>query len=215
MKVIGVYNYRNTKKIISLKRKNGKLDDFYVNKIKKYKTIDISKNYNFKCVYFLYDNEKIVYIGASEKFLQRIISHINSEKHFNYYSYIEILKGDMYKLERRLIDIYLPKYNNDISTKIKKGNFTENQISKYLEKIKLSQLYNYYERKDGGIYEDKSIIEFIYFKGYYLKFLLSKNNVYNFYKYIEKKYLNNNYIIKSHKKDINFKRIKFNLEKNI
>ena len=77
-------------------------------------------------VYFLIDNNKVVYIGCTNNIIKRLDSHANwynpynsvrtkmyvGKKEFDSYRYIEINdKTKAYKLESKLIKKHQPKYN--------------------------------------------------------------------------------------------------------
>lgn len=64
-------------------------------------------------IYFLYNNDKLVYIGKSQNIFERIGRHIKDNvKEFNSWDYQEV--DDEYKrseLEGYLINVFRPKYN--------------------------------------------------------------------------------------------------------
>jgi hypothetical protein len=61
-------------------------------------------------IYFLFDNDVIVYIGQTKSILQRIGAHI-SFKSFNSVSIVEVAESEQDVLERLYIEEYKPKYN--------------------------------------------------------------------------------------------------------
>ena len=78
-------------------------------------------------VYFLIDNNEVVYIGCTNNIIKRLDFHANwynpynsvrtkmyvGKKEFDSYRYIEINdKTKAYKLESKLIKKYRPKYND-------------------------------------------------------------------------------------------------------
>lgn len=72
-----------------------------------------------KCyVYFLInESNDIVYIGKSMNVIGRIGNHINrGVVKFCDYKVIEVNERDLNKVERRMIDLYLPFYNDDLKT---------------------------------------------------------------------------------------------------
>jgi len=68
-------------------------------------------------VYFLYDNDEIVYIGKSKKLKHRLAIHLSDNK--KEFSKVEIYEVpsllDMHVLEVYMIAMHLPKYNKDIN----------------------------------------------------------------------------------------------------
>lgn len=60
-------------------------------------------------IYFLFDEDVVVYIGQAINILRRITEHI--DKTFTSYSYIECSDVEMNLLERKYIETYSPKYN--------------------------------------------------------------------------------------------------------
>lgn len=60
-------------------------------------------------VYFLFDENVVVYIGQAINILRRITEH--TDKTFTSYSYIECSIAEMNELERKYIETYSPKYN--------------------------------------------------------------------------------------------------------
>lgn len=65
-------------------------------------------------IYFLLDNNKIVYVGKSLSPEKRINSHI-SDKNFDSYSVIRCKECELNSLEKEYILKFLPKYNKHIS----------------------------------------------------------------------------------------------------
>ena len=70
-------------------------------------------------VYFLKQNDVLVYIGCSSNISTRIIEHVKMDKkEFNNYSFFCVPEEEMKIIERYLINKFLPKYNCDSLTKI-------------------------------------------------------------------------------------------------
>jgi hypothetical protein len=67
-------------------------------------------------IYFLYDNNELVYIGKSTNIHIRINTH-RKNKQFDSYSILKCCEDDLKIYERILINKYLPKYNIDMVTK--------------------------------------------------------------------------------------------------
>lgn len=64
-------------------------------------------------IYFLYNDDELVYIGKSQNIFQRIGSHIKEGiKEFNNWDYQEIdNENERSELEGYLINVFKPKYN--------------------------------------------------------------------------------------------------------
>lgn len=71
------------------------------------------------CVYFLYDNEKLVYIGSSLNLYGRLSQHLKSKKVFNGVYYIPIRPSKLRRIEWCLIKHYKPIYNTEPFLKAK------------------------------------------------------------------------------------------------
>lgn len=65
-------------------------------------------------VYFLLDNNEIVYVGSTKNGEQRIFQHCNS-KHFDSYSLIEVNENILLDTENKYILEFKPKYNKAIN----------------------------------------------------------------------------------------------------
>ena len=62
-------------------------------------------------IYFLYDGDKLVYIGQSKSILARIGQHMNTEKPFDSYALIECDEEDLDSMEAQYIRHYQPPLN--------------------------------------------------------------------------------------------------------
>lgn len=63
-------------------------------------------------VYFLYDNDNLVYIGQSVHIKLRIITHMReNKKKFNKCFFIKVSKEKLFEVETTLINKYKPIYN--------------------------------------------------------------------------------------------------------
>lgn len=85
----------------------------YINKdLDKIKKIKITSN---KGIYFLYDNDTIVYIGKSKNLASRILAHTDDGvKIFNSYKILIIPKNEnLTMIEKFYIEKYKPKYNKN------------------------------------------------------------------------------------------------------
>jgi len=66
---------------------------------------------DFYCIYYLYDEDTIVYIGKTKRPADRLMQHSKSDKIFNSISIHYCHKDELEKTEIRLIRKYKPKYN--------------------------------------------------------------------------------------------------------
>ena len=64
-------------------------------------------------IYFLFRNEKIVYVGQSEDIFKRVHNHLNS-KIFDSWNFIEFQSEDLNEIEANYILLYKPEYNKSI-----------------------------------------------------------------------------------------------------
>lgn len=69
--------------------------------------------FNRPCVYLLYHNEKIVYIGQTICLAKRISEHMQSEKHFDFFTVHSFIDDEYIRLQKEkiLIRKHRPKYN--------------------------------------------------------------------------------------------------------
>jgi excinuclease UvrABC nuclease subunit len=74
-------------------------------------------------IYFLYDNDELVYIGQSISIQRRVWQHFHGDsrieqKSFNKYKFIEINEDEsLDKIELLFILEYNPKYNKNFKSK--------------------------------------------------------------------------------------------------
>jgi hypothetical protein len=66
-------------------------------------------------VYLLYDGQDVVYVGQSMNVHQRILQH--GDKHFDSYRVIECAEAHLGSFERFMINYFLPRYNQDGTTR--------------------------------------------------------------------------------------------------
>jgi hypothetical protein len=71
-------------------------------------------NLNCPCIYALYKNEEIVYIGQTISFLSRISYHIK-DKDFDSFEIVDVIedKAERLRRENQLIYLHSPYYNED------------------------------------------------------------------------------------------------------
>lgn len=100
-------------------------------------------------IYFLYDNDNLVYIGKSSNIFYRIGTHIHQQlKKFDSWEY-QIIEDEEERsnMEGYLIDIFKPKYNkrgeqNDIFDK-NKHILYDFKINKAIDTYKTIKEYDY------------------------------------------------------------------------
>jgi hypothetical protein len=76
-------------------------------------------------IYFLYDKEELVYVGKTTRGVSRLLGHVNGIngyglKDWTHYSYIQVERKDLDKIEKRMIREYEPKYNKQDNPKTKR-----------------------------------------------------------------------------------------------
>lgn len=69
--------------------------------------------FNRPCIYFLYKNDKIVYVGQTECLARRIAEHLATNKEFDSYVVHSFIEDQYIRLKKEeiLIRKYKPKYN--------------------------------------------------------------------------------------------------------
>lgn len=65
-------------------------------------------------VYFLIENDEVVYVGKTKRGLLRPLSHV--DKYFNRLEVLECIEEVVDMLENKFIAKYLPKYNKSLNT---------------------------------------------------------------------------------------------------
>jgi hypothetical protein len=76
-----------------------------------------------KCgVYFLIDDDKVMYVGKSVDIHARLIEHRRSGKVFERWHWIPCPREALDDLERSYLDTFLPKWNLDTETRRKRGD---------------------------------------------------------------------------------------------
>jgi hypothetical protein len=70
--------------------------------------------FNKPCIYMLYKNNKIVYIGQTECLARRIAEHLQSDKDFDSFVIHSLIEDQYIRLKKEeiLIRKYKPKYNS-------------------------------------------------------------------------------------------------------
>lgn len=107
-------------------------------------------------VYFLINDNEVVYVGQTQNGLKRIMQH--SDKEFNKYSFIELPPEELDYYEDLYIMKYQPKYNNFY-------NFQRTSIDSCYNKLKynVKKQINIHQFKD---YLEKENIKIEKFKEY-------------------------------------------------
>ena len=116
------------------------------------------------CVYFLYDNENLVYIGSTLRLHSRMDAHLKS-KVFNHIFYIPIKKSKLRQVEASLIKFYKPPYNSEAWLNAKNPSIKPISIEQLTElEIEVNFPSQFIERTDLG------------FDGYVKKFKQDEKN---------------------------------------
>lgn len=101
--------------------------------IKNKKDTSSIENINTTIIYFLIDKDEIVYIGKSDKYLERITHHSTNKKFDSYWTE-KVDRKEASKIESNYIFEYAPKYNKAITspskTKIRLTKKTTNTKNK-------------------------------------------------------------------------------------
>ena len=106
-----------------------------------------------RCIYFLIDDDEIVYVGQSVNIYFRFMCHGISGKIFNRISWIDIGDADLDETEADYIIKFNPKYNNSLPICDK---YTRNTIIPDLElrseiEDMLTPLYSFSRKYSTGI----------------------------------------------------------------
>ena len=70
--------------------------------------------FDSSCIYYLYCNENIVYIGQTERLMPRVVDHFRSNKlftRFSFFSCAHVSRQQRLAFELRLIKKHKPHYN--------------------------------------------------------------------------------------------------------
>ena len=108
-------------------------------------------------VYFLYDGEKLVYIGQSTNILYRIGQHIkDGQKKFDNFRFYET--DDYIRLEAFLIGALKPKYNKTEGTlSVGSDEWRKDVFSEAMPKEEILSIIGEYESKVGRRYYVRKI----------------------------------------------------------
>jgi hypothetical protein len=105
-----------------LKRVVGYLDQEVIEAISKIISIDVHGlektpvRKPIPGVYFLFQDDVIIYIGKSKDVLSRVQAHKNNQKEFDHYTYVECDEDLLTAYERIFINKYKPIQNADALT---------------------------------------------------------------------------------------------------
>lgn len=87
-------------------------------------------------IYFLLQNDIIVYVGKALNIFSRIRQHLKSDKIFNKVYYLEFQKKDLDTKENEFIGKFIPLYNKDNLSKMVKSW----KVKKKLIRLELSKI---------------------------------------------------------------------------
>lgn len=124
-------------------------------------------------VYFLLDNDEVVYVGQSKTGLDRAFSH--RDKVFDEVSYVRCKENELDDCESFYIKKYKPKYNKTPGS----SNYSMLKAKKYIRYI--SQI------DDLSIKDLKKIINYLQIEVYTLNssLYISEDSVFEIIKYID------------------------------
>jgi len=88
-------------------------------------------NFNGSCIYFLIDRNVIVYVGKTKEFINRIITHLWSNKEFDRYFFIET-NDNLEEIEKKYIKEFCPLLNKN--SKKGKGRLESSTIAARVNK---------------------------------------------------------------------------------
>jgi hypothetical protein len=87
-------------------------------------------------IYFLLQNDIVVYVGKALNIFSRIRQHLKSDKIFNKVYYLEFQEEELYAKENEFISKFVPLYNKDNLSKIIKSW----KVKKKLIRLELSKI---------------------------------------------------------------------------
>ena len=103
-------------------------------------------------VYFLLDNDTIVYVGKSLNGMVRIYDHIkNSNYGFNAYAFFNVPKEQIDKLERRYIKRFSPKYNKMHNDNLPEKKYMISEDNSVIVRKRVP--YTKYSYNNGTLYK--------------------------------------------------------------
>ncbi len=107
-------------------------------------------------IYFLVDNNEVVYVGKTKNGIKRITQHTN--KNFNSFGFIEYKENELDYYEDFYIMKYQPKYNNTYSCYRASLNGCYSKLSSKIRKyINIFEFANYIEKEKIDIKKFKNI----------------------------------------------------------
>ena len=89
----------------------GEIDNFCEEKLFYFDYGFLKTLFNTQLIYFLFNKDKIVYIGQTMRMGIRILSHQASKKKFDRWSCVEVHKNEVDNIEAELIQLVRPIYN--------------------------------------------------------------------------------------------------------
>ncbi len=113
--------------------------------------------YNICGIYFLLENDIVVYVGQALAISARISKHIHDKKKsFDKVRYLECSKEELNKKEKYLIAHYHPKYNiahNKLAIRYAK------YLSKDIKHLTVKEFIECNDIKSKGFMEDKNVTQ--------------------------------------------------------
>lgn len=131
------------------------------------------KKQSFSGIYFLLSDGVIVYIGKSLNVINRTTQHNN--KIWEEYTYLTCKEKDLSAIEKKYIQIYSPKYNENICYKkipILENDYVFPELENYQAVLENNQFYLKLKDKYTklNLVSNKNNYQFEGYKGYLKKF---------------------------------------------
>lgn len=119
---------------------------------KDFENYNVDIKNNFSAIYFLLNNDEVIYIGKGINIYNRIKFHIKDEnKIFNKIKYKKCNAEELNFLENYYILKYQPKKNIMPSTEIKSLNVAISFLIK--QKIDFYEIINYFKKNEITVYK--------------------------------------------------------------
>lgn len=130
-----------------------------------------SKHVKYSAVYYLIDNDEIVYVGQSIQVFGRLSYHMSSRsKRFNGIVILDVKQGNLNRVEATEIVTHNPKYNQNVCLPVQDKYMTPRQIStkfnadyrrvnKIIKSRKCSPVFQFTNGRKVRYYEVSELME--------------------------------------------------------